>query len=254
MNPVALITGASSGLGSEMARQLAKQGYDLTLFARRRTLLLELQTELEALGRKVLVIEGDVCDWPEMQKAAQRTEAELGPIALLIANAGVSLDAPVRRFDPIEARRVFEVNIIGLMHAVAAVLPFMLARKQGHIVGISSLASYLALPRSSVYCASKAAASNYLEGLRIELRSQGIRVTTVCPGFVHTPMTADMKTPRPFLMQVEPAVALILRRLKKGDELINFPWQIYSLVRLINLLPNSFLRWVLSRARPTSSS
>ncbi len=251
MAPIAWISGASSGLGRELALQLADQGYDLALLARRHALLEDLAQEIRPKGRRVLILEADVTSWPAMELAAKQIEEQLGPIDLLIANAGISLDLPVKRFDPLKARSVFEINTIGLMNTVAAALPYMMGRKRGHIAGVSSLASYLAIPRSNIYCASKAAARSYLEGLRIELAPYSIQVTTVCPGFVRTPMTDTNKFPMPFLMDVKPAVELILKRMQRGTTHINFPWPTYAIVRLASWLPSSLLRWLMLRTRPS---
>jgi short-subunit dehydrogenase len=251
MAPIAFITGASSGLGWELSWQLAQQGYDLALLARRRHLLESLAEKISPLGRRVILLEADVSDWDAMQKAIQRTEQELGPIDLLIANAGVSLDLPVKRWDPLAAKKVFDINMIGLIYTVSAVLPSMMQRRRGHIVGVSSLASYLAIPRSTIYCASKAAARYYLQGLRLELAPYQIKVTTICPGFVKTPMTDKNKFPMPFLMDVEPAVALMVKGIQRGRESIHFPWPLYALVRLASSLPTYVLRRLLQRTRPT---
>lgn len=250
MQKIALITGASTGLGCEMARQLAAAGYDLALVARRQTLLDDLRQDLLSSGRRILVLVADVSRWDEIQKAVQRTEQELGPIDLLIANAGVSLDAPLSRFDVVQARQVYEVNVIGLMQTVAAALPSMMSRKRGHIVGISSLASYVSVPRSTVYCSSKAAVSSYLEGLRIELMPHGVQVTTVCPGFVKTPMTQKNKFKMPFLVEAPAAVRLILKGVAQSKSIIHFPLPLYLIILLIRCIPKPLFRRLLQNLRP----
>ncbi|MCX6130822.1 MAG: SDR family NAD(P)-dependent oxidoreductase [Proteobacteria bacterium] len=244
MQKVALITGASSGLGIELARQLAAKGYDLALVARRQHLLDEIAKELRPSGQRVLLLCADVSIWTDIKAAIERTEQELGPISLLVANAGISSNAPLRRFDAIEARRVYEINVIGLMQTIAAALPFMLGRKAGHIVGISSLASYIPMPSAAVYCSSKAAASSYLEGLRTELLGTAITVTTICPGFVRTAMTAKNKFKMPWIMDTPKAVSLMLKAIEKRQNLLNFPWPLYTLIRVTMLFPRSLTRRV----------
>lgn len=250
MQKIAFITGASTGLGHELARQLAEAGYDLALVARRRALLDEMKKELAPSGRRILVIDADVVNWEAIKNAVLRTEKELGPIDLLVANAGVSLDAPLKRFDVAIARQVYEVNVIGLMQTVAAVLPFMMERKRGHIVGVSSLASYIAVPRSTVYCSSKAAVSSYLEGLRIELMPLGIPVTTVCPGFVRTPMTQKNKFKMPFLLDAPDAVRIMVKGIAARKAMVHFPKPLYLIILLLRCIPKPIFRQLLMRLRP----
>ncbi len=249
MQKIALITGASTGLGHELAKQLAQSGYDLALVARRRELLEELKGELDKTGRRILVLVADVSRWEQIREAVERSEKELGPIDLLVANAGVSYDAPLHRFNVADARLVYEVNVIGLMQTVAAALPFMMERKRGHIVGVSSLASYISVPRSTVYCSSKAAVSSYLEGLRIELMPMNIKVTTVCPGFVRTPMTQRNKFKMPFLIDAPEAVRIMLSGISRGKAMIHFPSALYFIIRLIRLIPPPIMRLILVKLR-----
>jgi short-subunit dehydrogenase len=250
LSKIAFVTGASTGLGHELAKQLVAAGYDVALVARRLPLLQELKKELDPSGRRVLVLAADVSRWDEIKAAVDRTEKELGPIDLLIANAGVSLDAPLKRFDVAEARKVYEVNVIGLMQTVAAVLPYFLERKRGHIVGVSSLAAYVSFPRSTVYCSSKAAVSSYLEGLRIELMPQKIPVTTICPGFVRTPMTQKNKFKMPFLLDAPEAVRIMMRGIEARKAVVHFPASLGYIVRGLSLLPAPLFRQVLMRLRP----
>lgn len=250
LSKIAFVTGASTGLGNELARQLVQSGYDVALVARRLPLLEALKKELDPLGQRVLVLAADVSRWDEIKAAVDRTEKELGPIDLMIANAGVSLDAPLRRFNVAEARLVYEVNVIGLMQTVAAVLPYFMERKRGHIVGVSSLAAYVSFPRSTVYCSSKAAVSSYLEGLRIELMPHRIAVTTVCPGFVRTPMTQKNKFKMPFLLDAPDAVRIMLRGIEARKAMVLFPTTLAIMVRALRFIPGPILRQVFMRLRP----
>jgi short-subunit dehydrogenase len=250
LSKIAFVTGASTGLGYELARQLVAAGYDVALVARRLPLLEALKKELDPLGRRVLVLAADVSHWEEIKEAVDRTEKELGPIDLLIANAGVSLDAPLKRFNVAEARQVYEVNVIGLMQTVAAVLPYFMERKRGHIVGVSSLAAYISFPRSTVYCSSKAAVSSYLDGLRLELMPLGIPVTTICPGFVRTPMTQKNKFKMPFLLDAPEAARIMLRGIEARKAMVHFPSPLAIGVRLLRFIPGPVLRQILMRLRP----
>lgn len=250
MSKIAFVTGASTGLGHELAKQLVTSGYDVALVARRLSLLEELKKELDPIGRRVLVIAADVSRWDEIKAAVDRTEKDLGPIDLLIANAGVSLDAPLKRFNVAEARSVYEVNVIGLMQTVAAVLPYFMERKRGHIVGVSSLAAYLSVPRSTVYCSSKAAVSSYLEGLRVELMPLKIPVTTICPGFVRTPMTQKNKFKMPFLLDAPEAVRIMLRGIEAKKTMVHFPSSLAIIVKALRFIPAPIFRQILLRLRP----
>ena len=246
----AFITGASTGIGSELARQLAAKGYHLALVARRRQLLEDLASELAAPGRQIKVYQADVVKWDEIKLAVEEAQRDLGPLDLVIANAGVSLDGSVRSFDVARARQVYEVNVIGLMQTIAAALPDMIERRRGHIVGISSLASYFSAPRMYTYCASKMAARAHLDGLRLELIPYGIKVSTVCPGFIKTPMTEKNPFKMPMLMDVDKAVSIIVRDLEKGKEDIAFPRLLYAGVRMMNFLPRTLQKQLLQQINP----
>lgn len=246
-----MITGASAGIGAELARQMAARGYSLALIARRLPLLEELAADLRQQnpGVDVGIYQADVVNADEIKAAVERIESEQGPIDICVANAGVAIASSVRNFDIKKAREVYDVNVIGLMQTIAAVLPFMISRKRGQIVGVSSLASYLTAPRVYPYCASKAAVSAHLEGLRVELLPYGIRVVTVCPGFIKTPMTEGAQLKMPFLMELDKAVRHMLDRMEAGkEEVINYPWGLYTIIRGLNLLPQSLKRQFFSVA------
>jgi short-subunit dehydrogenase len=142
---------------------------------------------------------------------------------------------------------MFKVNVFGLVYALEAVLPEMLRRKSGHIAAVSSLAAYKGLPGESAYCASKAAVNTYLEGLRIQLRDHNIHVTTICPGFVRTPMTSINNFKMPYLLEPDDAARRIVHALKERRKVFNFPWQMNVLMQLTRWLPD----WVLAREMRT---
>jgi short-subunit dehydrogenase len=131
-----------------------------------------------------------------------------------------------------------------VIYSIEAVLPEMLGRGRGHLVAVSSLAAYKGLPGESAYCASKAGVNSYLEGLRIQLRDRGIAVTTVCPGFVRTPMTAENNFKMPFLLEADEAARRIVRALRHRRKVYNFPWQMAFLMKLTAWLPD----WLLARS------
>src|SRR5262249_43964114 len=151
--------------------------------ARRGELLDALAAEARAAGGQIATVAADVGDRTAVGDAIRSLEASLGPIDLLIANAGVGLPTGAIAMNVPDVETMMRVNFLGCVYAFEAVLPGMVSRGRGHIVGISSLAAYKGLPGSAGYCASKAALNAYLEGLRIELRAKGVAVTAVCPGF-----------------------------------------------------------------------
>jgi short-subunit dehydrogenase len=246
---VAVVTGASSGLGAELARQLAARGVAVGLTARRVEALEALAGEIRSRGGTAAVAPADAAD-PSATRLAVRTLAEAhGPIDLLIANAGVALPSPGGRFSAESLDGMVRVNLIGAAYAIDAALPAMLERGRGQIVGISSLAAYRGLPGSVGYSASKAGLTALLEGLRAELRPRGIAVTAVHPGFVRTAMTAGSADPQPFLMDVEPAARIILKGIAARRASIAFPRPTAALATLGRWLPagisDTLARWVL---------
>jgi short-subunit dehydrogenase len=234
----AVVTGASSGIGAELARQLASQRIPVGLTARRSDRLDALAGEIRRKGGVAAVAPADAADREATRQAMARLAEALGPIDLLIANAGVGQTVPADRFSAEPLEEMFRVNLLGPCYAIEAVLPGMLERGRGHIVGISSLAAYRGLPGAAGYCASKAGLSSLLEGLRVELRPRGIFVTTVHPGFVRTPMIEGADHPHPFLLEVGPAAARIVRGIAAGRREVNFPWPMVALLSLVRHLPN----------------
>src|SRR5688572_5712987 len=208
---VVIVTGASSGIGRALALELGKRGARLGLTARRAEELLKVAEEVGRAGGEALAMPADVRDPEAMKAAAGRVREKWGRIDVLVANAGMSSTTAATSLNAGEVGDVISVNVLGVVNSVAAVLPSMLERGGGHLVAISSLASYRGMPKSGAYSASKAAVSTFFESLRVDLRKSGVAVTTVHPGFIRTPMTAGRKTKLPFLMEVEPAARLIVR-------------------------------------------
>ncbi len=235
---VALVTGASTGIGRAVALELARRGCAVGLMARREELLRELADEIASFSGRACVAVADVRDPTQVEQGVRKVEDELGPIDLLFANAGVGDPISADRFDPERVRKLYEVNVLGAVYAIAAVLPGMLERGRGHLVGVSSLAGYRGFPGASTYCATKAALRIQLEGLRVELRPRGIHVTCICPGFIRTPMTAKNKFYMPFLMDPEPAARKIVDAIVRRRRVYNFPWPMAALVWVLAHLPN----------------
>ncbi|MEW4566483.1 SDR family NAD(P)-dependent oxidoreductase [Tautonia sp. JC769] len=235
----AIVTGASSGIGAALARQLAGQGVRVGLTARRLDRLEGLAESIRAAGGEAAVAPADAADRRATAGAIARLERELGPIDLLIANAGLGRSSPAVGFSAEVVEEVVRVNLIGAAAAIEGVLPGMLARGHGQIVGISSLAGFRGLPGSSAYCASKAGLSTLLEGLRPDLRRRGVLVTVVHPGFVRTPMTEASRHVQPWMMDADRAAAIILKGIARGRRRVDFPAPTLALMRLVRFLPGS---------------
>jgi short-subunit dehydrogenase len=234
---VVLITGASSGIGQALAVELGKRGARLGLTARRAEELLRVADEVGRAGGEALALPADVRDPEALKEATERVRARWGRIDVLIANAGMSSTAAATRLNAGEVGDVITVNVIGVVNSVAAVLPGMLERGSGHLVAISSLASYRGMPKSGAYSASKAAISTFFESLRVDLGKSGIDVTVIHPGFIRTPMTANRKKKLPFLLEVDDAACRIIRAVERRARTYAFPWQLAALVRVIKHIP-----------------
>jgi short-subunit dehydrogenase len=245
-NQVAVITGASSGIGWELAKVLSNHGCAVGLLARRQDRLEELAGAIRAAGGRAAAAQADVSQRAETVAAIRRLRDELGPVQLLIANSGIGQPTQLQPMNMGEVDYMIRVNFLGVVYAIEAVLPEMLERNQGHLAAISSLASYKGMPGESGYCASKAAVNVYMEGLRIQLRQRGIAVTTVCPGFIKTPMTDVNVFRMPFLMSAEKAARKIVRALVKKKKVYNFPWQTALLMKSTRWLPDWLVAKILS--------
>jgi len=232
-----MITGASSGIGRGLAIELGRQGAKVGLVARRADVIEEVVREIESVGSKAIALPADVQDAGSMSAAAARLRTELGPIDILIANAGIGPTRDAAEISAEEVAAVINVNVIGAANSVAAVIPGMVARGSGQLVVISSLAAYRGLPRSAAYCASKAAVSAFFESLRLDLEPRGIDVTIIHPGFIKTPLTAGREAQMPFLMELDDAVRKIARAIEKRRKRYSFPWQLATIVRLGMIMP-----------------
>lgn len=234
---VVMITGASSGIGRGLAVELARRGAKLGLIARRADVLDEVVQEIETLGSKGIALPADVQKGDSVRAAADKLRANLGPIDVLIANAGVGGNIDAAELSGEEVAGVINVNVIGVANCVAAVVPEMVARRQGQLVAISSLAAYRGLPKSAAYCASKAAVSALFESLRLDLQPRGIDVTIIHPGFIKTPLTAGRHAQMPFLMELNDAVKKIVRAIERRRKSYAFPWQLATIVRAGMIMP-----------------
>lgn len=233
-----LVTGASSGLGLALSRLLAEENVNLALLARRDDVLRRTAAELQHSGSAVLPIKCDVSKREEIQAAYREVRSRFGGVDIAILNAGVSGRGGMNLFDVGAARTMFDVNVFGVVDFLGELLPDFKKRGSGTIVGVSSLSDSRAVPRNGFYCASKSAVSLILDALRIELKPRGIKVVTVKPGFVKTPMTDGNDFKMPFIVSAEKAAAVIVKGLKKEKTYIRFPFLMRVSAWVLKLMPN----------------
>ncbi len=233
-----LITGASSGIGLELAKQLAAKGCSLALLNRRTAITDKLASELSGDKNKIVSIKCDVSCRKEVLNAVSKAEELLGKIDIAILNSGISNRSSVENFDAESTRQIFEVNVLGIVYCVEALLPGFIKANEGTIVGVSSLADGRGFPKSGPYCASKAAVTVLVESLRTELKKHKVKIITVKPGFVKTPLTDKNEFQMPFLMKAEKAAAIILKGIEKEKRMIQFPIPTVLGARLLRVLPD----------------
>jgi len=247
------ITGASSGIGAALATAYAQQGAMLGLVARRRDMLEQLRAGLAHPERHQLYVL-DVTDHGALQEAAQDFLAVAGGIDVVIANAGISQGTLTEFAEDIPVfERIIATNVtatVATFHPfIAAMKDQMKARPQDcRLVGIGSVAGIRGLPGAEAYSASKAAVISYCESLRIELRASGIKVVTIAPGYIDTPMTQVNHYRMPFLMPVQKFAARALAAIAAGDSYRVIPWQMGVVAKLLRLLPNSVYDFAFSKA------
>ncbi|MDY6408034.1 MAG: SDR family NAD(P)-dependent oxidoreductase [Pseudomonadota bacterium] len=217
------ITGASSGIGRALAIRYAGSGQTLFLCGRNQKRLEQVANICRQKQANVHTFQFDVRD--PVASAEAITKADLiCSIDLIIANAGVSAGVLGMDETPVSGRTIFETNIFGVINTILPMIEKMKSRRQGQIAILSSLSGYRGMSSCPSYSASKACVKAWGEALWGSLRPYGIRVTTICPGFIETPLTDKNKFKMPFLMPVDKAADIIVHRLEKCPPLIAFPW------------------------------
>ena len=230
-----LITGASSGIGAEFARQYANPQNELFLLARREEKLKELKNELADRCKKITLIVVDVRDFQALQSKLRELEA----FDMVILNAGISLGHTHTAIPTIEEfKNLYDVNVLSQHATLEVVLPKMQAQKSGKIVFISSLASLFSMPSSKIYSSSKRALNAYAEGVRYKYAKDNIKVITILPGFVKSELTDKNDFNMPMLFDTDVGVGLMKRAIDKGKEFYAFPLRFYLIIKLFNLLPS----------------
>jgi NAD(P)-dependent dehydrogenase (short-subunit alcohol dehydrogenase family) len=244
-----LITGASSGLGREMARQLAGRGWRVAITGRREEQLEETAREVRSAGGECLPLIGSVTEPEVVKRQYVAIRERWDGLDWAILNAGVGDPVDARRFLAATYHQVFATNVGGAVNWLEAVLPGMIDAGSGTIAGISSLAASRGLPGAGAYSASKAALSTLLESTRVDLRGTGVEVVIVCPGFIRngssSPADDDGKL---FLMELEDGVRHILAGIERKQRVVHFPWQLSYLMRyVVHNLPGASYDWLISR-------
>ena len=245
---VAIITGASSGIGEAVALELGSRGWKVGLIARRAERLVDLA---ERIGDGASVAAADVTDRAAMDRAIAQLQQTLGPCDLMIASAGIGETVSGTRFDTDAALKVIDVNVNGVIHAIGAVISQMLERGSGHIAVTSSVAGYRGLPGFGVYSASKSCVTTLVESLRVDLRGSGVSMTAIHPGFVVSELTAQNNFTMPFLVQTDKAARIIVDGLDRKKSIICFPWQMRFLMWMVKHVPDFIYDRAVGAASPT---
>ncbi len=242
MSRLAFITGASSGIGQALALRCYGEGYDLALSARR-TEEIDRWTAAAGLARnRFAVYRADVAQIDQIVEAGTRCIAAQGLPDVVIANAGISVAVDTARRADIDAvARTLATNVTGLAATFQPFVDPMRARGSGRLVGIASVAGVRGLPGHAAYCASKAAVIAYCESLRGELGADGVRVVTIVPGYIDTPLTRKNRHSMPFLMPVDAFAARALTAIEAGRSHRVLPWQMGLVAGLLRLLPDPLL-------------
>lgn len=252
MTKTAFLTGASSGIGQALAPELAARGYDLVLAARRAESLEQLKSAIAARHpeRRVQVRALDVTRYDEVQAAVAGAADALGGLDLVIANAGIGSTGRIGSGHFADDRAVIETNVLGAMATMDAAVALFRRQNRGQVVVISSVAAFRGLPGSASYCASKAAVAVYAEALRAELHGTPLRVTTLFPGYIDTPINQKMKS-RPFLITVDKGARIIADLIERGVQTSTVPVYPWNLVGgLLKILPTGALARAAKGAMP----
>ncbi|MFN0063435.1 MAG: SDR family NAD(P)-dependent oxidoreductase [Myxococcaceae bacterium] len=249
------ITGASSGLGHGLAAFFCARGATVHAAARRADRLAALKADCSAKGLpgKIVPVQLDVSHSAETRKIIAATQASVGGLDLVVANAGVSEESDARRLDWEKIEKIIQVNVTGALATLTAALPDMLTRQRGHVAVVSSIAGFQPLPSYGAYAASKAFVTTFAESLRMDLVGSPVALTVIHPGFVKSEMTAASPFPMPFLMETQDAVERMGVGLLRREREIAFPWQISLAARVGRLLPSALVTMVSSRAKPAGA-
>jgi len=254
-SPLVFITGASSGIGQALAARFYQAGYRLALVARRTGEIEAWATARQLDPARLQIYGADVAETESILSAAAACIERQGLPDVVIANAGISVGVDTAEREDIDVMaRTFATNNVGLMATFHPFVAAMRQRGSGRLVGIASVASIRGLPGHGAYCASKAGVVAYCESLRGELYNSGVKVVTLCPGYIDTPLTQGNRYGMPFLMKADDFAAQALRAIEAGTSYRVIPWQMGVIAKLMRMLPNAVLdRGVQGRGRKKRS-
>jgi short-subunit dehydrogenase len=232
-----LITGASSGLGAELARQYATPNNSLVLLARREERLQKLKSELIPHAKSIEIVVADVTQFDELQKKIEL----IGHVDMVILNAGISVGHSLEITPFKDFKNIFDVNLLANHAILEILLPKFKKQKKAKIVFISSLASLISMPTSKAYSSSKRALNAYAEAIRYKYKNNGIKVINILPGFIKSELTDKNSFHMPFLLSTKEGVKRIKNAIEKEKRIYAFPLRFYLIISILNLLPH-FLR------------
>lgn len=233
------ITGAGQGIGRAVALHFARDGATVAASARTEDDLKRLEADADALPGRVAGFPLDVTDEDAVGRTLRAVKDAIGLPELAILNAGTHAPTPASAFDSATVRRLIDVNLMGTVHCLSALLPGFIARGAGRIAVVASVAGYSGLPSAAAYGATKAGLINMCEALKPELERHGVGLSLVNPGFVRTPLTDRNDFPMPFLMDADDAAARIVAGLRHGRFEIAFPTRFVLMLKLLRCLPYS---------------
>ncbi|MBK7549410.1 MAG: SDR family oxidoreductase [Rhodoferax sp.] len=244
MGKLVFITGASSGIGQALAWRFCQAGYSLALVARRTEETLAWAQSMNIQSDRYKIYSADVSVVDSIVAAGQACLAQQGVPDVVIASAGISVGVDTAERGDIDVMvKVLATNTVGTAATFHPFIEPMTRRGSGALVGIGSVAGIRGLPGHGAYCASKAGVISYCESLRGELRSCGVKVVTICPGYIDTPLTRKNRYSMPFLMQVDDFAAKTVQAIEAGVTYCVIPWQMGVVAKLMRLLPN----WLFDR-------
>jgi short-subunit dehydrogenase len=239
-SPLVFITGASSGIGQALAARFHQAGFRLALAARRTAEVEAWAAAARIDASQIGIYRADVAEIDSIVAAGQACIARQGLPDVVIANAGISIGMDsAERADLDVMARVFATNNVGMAATFHPFVAAMSARGSGRLVGIASVAAIRGMPGHGAYCASKAGVVAYCESLRGEMRASGVRVVTLCPGYVDTPLTQGNRYGMPFLMSPEAFAESAFRAIEAGVSYRVIPWQMAIVAKLLRVLPNA---------------
>jgi short-subunit dehydrogenase len=245
--PLAFITGASSGIGQALAQRYVALGWRVALVARRETELRAWATAQGWPAERWRVYGADVADSDSIVAAGQACLAAQGVPDVVIANAGISIGMDTAERGDIDVMaRTLAVNNTGMAATFQPFIAPMRQRGRGRLVGVASVAAIRGLPGHGAYCASKAGVVSYCESLRGELRGSGVRVVTLLPGYIDTPLTRKNRYPMPFLMAADAFALRAVRVIERGASYRVIPWPMGVVAKLLRVLPNPLFDRLLS--------